>query len=69
MNNPFLDKSNSEIIELINEYIHSERDRDLLVDRYTNGYTFERLGELHDLSTIQVKRIVYKQSEVLLQHV
>ena len=69
MNNPFLDKSNSEIVELINEYIHSERDRDLLVDRYTNGYTFERLGELHDLSTVQVKRIVYKQSEVLLQHV
>ena len=69
MNNPFLDKSNSEIVELINEYIHSERDRNLLVDRYTNGYTFERLGELHDLSTIQVKRIIYKQSEVLLHHV
>lgn len=69
MNNPFLDKSNSEIVELINEYIHSERDREVLVDRYTNGYTFERLGEMHDLSTVQVKRIVYKQSEVLLQHI
>lgn len=65
MNNPFEDKTNSEIIRLINEYIHSERDRNLMQDRYTKGYTFERLGELHDLSTVQTKRIVYKQSNYI----
>ena len=65
MNNPFEDKSNTEIINLINEYIHSERDRKLLKDRLVNGYTYEKLGELHDLSEIQVKRIVYKQTERL----
>jgi len=65
MNNPFEDKANSEILTLINEYIHSERDRNLLKDRLINGYTFERLGELHDLSEVQAKRIVYKQTEKL----
>lgn len=57
--------SNSEIRHIINEYIHSERDRDLLLDRWVNGYTYERLGELYDLSDVQVKRIVRKQSERL----
>lgn len=65
----FDDMSNSEIRHIIDEYIHSERDRCLLKDRYTNGYTYERLGEMYDLSTLQVKRIVYKQSERILQHV
>ncbi len=69
MNNPFMDKSNSEIVALVNEYIHSQRDRELLVDRYTNGYTFEKLGEMHNLSTVQTKRIIYKQTEAICNQI
>lgn len=62
------DYSNSHITELINEYIHSERDRNILTDRFVNGYTFERLAEKHDMSVSQVKRIVKKADTILLKH-
>lgn len=58
----FDDVPNSRIREIVDEYIHSERDRGLLKDRYINGYTYEKLGELYELSDVQVKRIVYKQT-------
>ena len=69
MRHPFEDKPNSEIIELINEYIHSERDRNIMKRRLVDGICFEPLAEEMDLSTLQVKRIVYKQSEVLSHHI
>jgi len=58
--------TNSQMTELINEYIHSERDRAILIDRFINGYTFETIAEKHDLSVRQVKRIVKKADGLLL---
>lgn len=69
MKNPFENKRNSEIIELINEYIHSERDRAIMKRRLVDGIHFDPLAEEFDLSTLQVKRIVYKQSENVLNHI
>ena len=63
------DKTNSEIRYMIDEYIHSERDRAILKRRLIDGICFEPLAEEFDLSTLQVKRIVYKQSEKLLDHI
>ena len=57
--------TNSQIKDAIDDYVHSERDRGILFDRYVNGYTFERISEKYDMSTVQTKRIVYKQSEIL----
>lgn len=48
--------TNSEITNLINEYIHSERDRKILIDRFVNGLTFAELEEKHHLSERQIKR-------------
>ena len=62
------DIKNSDIKNAIDEYIHSERDRAVLLDRLVNGLTFEKLGEKHDLSEIQVKRIVYKLSDDVYRH-
>ena len=42
----FDDIPNSRINEIVDEYIHSERDRCLLKDRWINGYTYEKLGEM-----------------------
>lgn len=36
--------TNSQIKDAIDDYIHSERDRGILFDRYVNGYTFERIS-------------------------
>ena len=60
--------TNSRIKEVISEYIHSEGDRGILVDRYVNGYTYEKISEIHDMSTVQIKRIVYKNEMKVFDH-
>lgn len=52
--------TNSEMLHLINEHIHSERDRNILIDRFINGFTFCELEEKYDITDRQVKRIVKK---------
>lgn len=59
------DVSNSEIKYIIDEYIHSERDRAILKRRLVDGICYEPLAEEFDLSTVQVKRIVLKQTKQL----
>ena len=55
-----MDYSNSRIAELIDEYIHSERDRKILKRRLIDGVCYEPLAEEFDLSVSQIKRIIYK---------
>ena len=62
------DYSNSEIKILIDEYIHSERDRKILKRRLMDGITYERLAEEFDLSVRQTKSIVYKAQDKLFKH-
>lgn len=63
------DLSRSEWEALIDEWIFSERDRDLLKRRLLDGITFERLAEEFDLSTRHVKTIIYKQGQKLFAHI
>lgn len=60
------DYSNSRVEYLIDEYIHSERDRAILKRRFIDGICFEPLAEEFDLSVTQVKRIVYKQGQKIM---
>ena len=57
--------TNSEMCRVIDEHIHSARDRDILKDRFINGLTFEQLSERHDYSVRQIKNIVYKSADKL----
>lgn len=61
------DYTNSEISELIDEYIHSERDRAILKRRLIDGVLFEALAEEFDLSVRHTKAIVYKGQEALFR--
>ena len=63
------DLSNTQIENLIDEWIHSRRDRELLKSRFLDGITFERLSELYELSVTQTKTIVRKSKEVLSKHI
>ncbi len=54
--------------EVIAEYVHSQRDRDLLLRRYIDGVTFEKLAEEFGLSDRQVKNIVYKYEVILFKY-
>ena len=60
--------TNSQIREIIDEYIHSDRDRRLLTARLVNGDVFEKLAEDFGLSDRQVKRIVYRLQEEVFKH-
>lgn len=63
------DIPNSERSRLIDEYVHSERNRELMKRRWIDGICFEPLAEEFDLSVRQVKKIVYKCEDVLFRHV
>ena len=58
----------SEMMTLIDEYIHNERNRHLLKRRLIDGIIFEDLAEEFDLSVRQTKRIVYRESEKIFKH-
>ena len=60
--------TNQRIRELIDEYIHSERDRAILKRKLVDGITFERIAEEFQMSDKQIKRIVYKLQEELFRH-
>lgn len=61
--------TNSQIATIIDEYIHSERDRALLKRRFIDGICYEPLAEEFDLSVVQTKRIVYKQGDKVLRRI
>ena len=61
--------TNSEIGKLIDEYIHSERDRRILRLRLIDGFTYEQIAELVDMSVRQVKNIVYRAQERLFDKI
>lgn len=61
--------SNSEINHLIDEWIHSERDRKILKRRLIDGICFEPLAEEFNLSVRQMKAIVSKAEERLFKHI
>lgn len=63
-----MEYTNSQIRELIDEYIHSERDRGILKRRLIDGICYEPLAEEFDLSTVQVKRIIYREQNRLFRH-
>ena len=65
------DLSRTEIEFAIDEWIigkNAERDRKVLRRRLIDGVTFERLAEEQELSVSQVKRIIWKNSEIIFRH-
>lgn len=62
------DYTNSQMCALIDEHIHSERDRQILVRRLVDGVVYEALAEEFDMSDRQIKRIVYKLQKQLFKH-
>ena len=59
--------SYSEIEHNINEKILNKRYRDILKSRLLDGYTFEEIGEMYDMTDRQIKNIVYKAEQKLFK--
>lgn len=64
-----IEYTNSQISQIIDEYIHSERDRAILKRRLIDGIFYEPLAEEFDISVAQVKRIIYKGEDKIFRHI
>ena len=60
--------SNSDISRLIDEWIHSERDRKILKRRLIDGICYEPLADEMDMSVRPIKNIVSKAEAKLFKH-
>lgn len=63
------DYSNSQIAFLIDEWIHSERDRAIMKRRLIDGICYEPLAEEFDISVAQIKRIVYRCEDKIFKRI
>lgn len=61
--------ANSELSNLIDEWIKNVKHRQMLKSRYIDGLTYQELAEVYSLSVQQVKNIIYKQSAILFAHI
>ena len=61
------DYDNSEIRAVIDEVIHSERDRALLKRRLIDGIFQEPLAEEFNLSVTRVQQILYKGQDKIFK--
>ncbi len=64
-----IEYTNSQMSLLIDEHIHSERDRAILKRRLLDGICYEPLADEFDMSVRQVKNIVYKQEKRLFKRI
>ena len=62
------DYSNSEMTNIINEWIHSKRDRENLLLCYVDGLTHERIAERYDLTPRSIDNIISKYTLVIEKH-
>lgn len=61
--------SNSQLSELINEWVKGERNRAILKRRLIDCICYEPLAEEFNLSSKQIKNIIYKQQTILFKHI
>lgn len=60
--------TNSEISAIIDEYIHNERNRNILKSRYIDGLTYEKIAEKYNISSRYTKTIIYKNEWTIFKH-
>ena len=63
------DVSKTQINAVIDEYIHHERNRNLLKRRLLDSITYERLAEEFDLSVGQTKKICADNVDVIRKNI
>ena len=62
------DYTNSEISHIINEWIHSKRDREVLKSAYIDGLTHEYLAEQYQVTPRTIDNIISKGTLVIEKH-
>lgn len=67
--NRFTTLSNTELSQLIDEWIRGERDRRIMKRRLIDGICFEPLAEEFELSVTHTWKIVEKNLKILITKV
>lgn len=65
--NRFDNIPNNQLLQIIENWIKSERDRNLMKRRLIDGISLEKLSEEFELSVKQVYRITNKYYDILYQ--
>ena len=66
-----INDSTENIILTIDNHINgfkAYRNRMILKSRLIDGLTFEELSEKYDMSVMQIKNIVYRNMEIISEH-
>ena len=61
--------SRTQLAILIDDWIFSERDREILKRRLLDGVCYDDLASQFEISPRQAKRIVYRAEERLFKHI
>lgn len=61
--------SNTELSALVDDWVKSQRDRQVMKRKLIDGITYERIAEEQELSVKQVYRIVSKWSRLLAEKI
>ena len=59
--------SNFRLREIVEEFIHSERDRRILIRKYCDKRTIDQLAEEFQMSTSQIKRIITRDGDTVFR--
>lgn len=60
--------SNQRVIELIDDYIHNVRDRDILRDNLVDGLSYNELANKYHLTYEGIKKILKKGKIAIFKH-
>ena len=63
-----MEYTNSHLREIVGEFVHDERARRIMLRKYQDNATLERIAEEEDLSVSQVKRIIKKHYHCVFRH-
>ena len=61
--------SNTDLSNIIDDWIRSERDRAILKRRYIDGIRLEPLAEEYSLTVDRIKQIIYKARRIIEAHI
>lgn len=61
----YISLPNSEIAERISEHVHSERDREIMRMKLIDGYTYEKIAEIVQMSPRYIRSLVKRLTERL----
>lgn len=56
-------------IPLIEQWVHSERDRAMLIRKHLDGLTYEKVAEEFDFSVNHCQAIIKKARNQLFKHI